>query len=380
MPRLPHVALLVETSRSYGRGVLQGVRRYLSERGPWSVYLETRALESQAPPWLRGWKGQGILTRTGSAAVARLVRASRAPAVELRTRRYDPRLPWVGVDNRALGRMVADHLIDRGFRSFGLLALDSEDFFRERCDNFRGTLRERGLPCSVRDGAPRARWETQQKELARWLRGLPKPAGVMACTDQLGFWLLDACVRAGLSVPEEVAVVGVENDEALCAMARPPLSSVALNTERIGYEAAQLLDRMMRGGRVRRTAIQIEPIGVVTRQSSDVIAVGDPRLAAALRRIREGACDGIGVVDVLRAAPLSRSTLERGFRRLLGRSPHDELLRVRLDHARRLLAETDLKLAAVASRSGFPHVQHFCTAFKSAFGKTPGRYRSSVRG
>jgi len=380
MSRLPHVALLVETSRSYGRGVLQGVRRYLSERGPWSVYLETRALESQAPPWLRGWKGQGILTRTGGAAVARLVRAARVPAVELRTRRYDPRLPWVGVDNRALGRMVADHLIDRGFRSFGLLALDSEDFFRERCDNFRGTLRERGLPCVVRDGAPRARWETQQKELVRWLRALPKPVGVMACTDQLGFWLLDACVRAGLSSPEEVAVVGVENDEALCAMARPPLSSVALNTERIGYEAAQLLDRMMRGGRVRRTAIQIEPLGVVTRQSSDVVAVDDPRLASALRRIRERACEGIGVEDVLRGAPLSRSTLERGFRRLLGRSPHDELLRVRLDQARRLLAETDLKLAAVASRSGFPHVQHLCASFKSAYGKTPGRYRSSVRG
>lgn len=380
MARLPHVALLVETSRSYGRGLLRGVRRYLSEQGPWSVYLETRALESEAPPWLRGWKGQGILTRTGSAAVARQVRAARVPAVELRTRRYDPRLPWAGVDNRALGRLVADHLTERGFRSFGLLALDTEDFFRERCDNFRATLRERGLPCVVRDGAEHPRWETQQKDLARWLRALPKPVGIMACTDQLGFWLLDACVRAGLSVPEEVAVVGVENDEALCAMARPPLSSVALNTERIGYEAAQLLGRMMRGARVRSTTIQIEPLGIVTRQSSDVVAVEDDRLARALRHIRERACEGIGVEDVLRAAPQSRSTLERGFRRLLGRSPHDELLRVKLGEARRLLAETDLKLAAVASRSGFPHVQHFCTAFKAAYGKTPGRYRSSVKG
>lgn len=379
MARLPHVALLVETSRSYGRGVLQGIRRWLSEHGPWSVYLEPRALESGAPPWLRGWKGQGILTRTGSAAVARLVRAARVPAVELRTRRYDPRMPWVGVDNRALGRLVADHLLERGFRSFGLLALDTEDFFRERCENFLGTLRERGLPCVVRDGAPRARWETQQRELERWLRALPKPVGVMACTDQLGFWLLDACVRAGLSSPEEVAVVGVENDEALCSMARPPLSSVALNTERIGVEAAALLDRMMRGRRVPRTAIQIEPLGIVTRQSSDVVAVSDDRLARALRTIRERACEGIGVEDVVRATPLSRSSLERGFRKLLGRSPHDELLRVRLDRARRLLAETDLKLAAVASRSGFPHVQHLCASFKAAYGKTPGSYRRSVR-
>ena len=380
MARLPHVALLVETSRSYGRGVLQGIRRYLAEQGPWSVYLEPRALESQAPPWLRGWKGQGILTRTGSAAVARLVRAAKVPAVELRTRRYDPRLPWVGVDNRALGRLVADHLIDRGFRSFALLALDTEDFFLERCDNFRGTLRERGLPCVVRDGALHDRWETQQKELVRWLRALPKPVGIMACTDQLGCWLLDACVRTGLSVPEEVAVVGVENDEALCAMARPPLSSVALNTGRIGFEAAELLARLMRGKPVRQKKIQIEPLGIVTRQSSDVVAVEDPRLARALRHIRERACEGIGVEDVLLAAPLSRSTLERGFRRLLGRSPHDELLRVRLAEARRLLTETDLKLTAVASRSGFPHVQHLCTSFKTAYGNTPGRYRRSVKG
>lgn len=382
MARLPRVALLIETSRSYGRDVLRGVRRYLQEHGPWSVYLETRALESQAPPWLRGWKGDGILARTGSAALARRIRATAVPVVELRSRRFNPRVPWVGVDNRALGATVADHLLERGFRRFGLLALDTEDFFRERCANFVSTLRSRGFPCVVFRAPPRAerpeRWEAQQRDLARWLRRLPKPAGVMACTDQLGFWLLDAAARAGIPVPEQVAVVGVENDEALCAMARPPLSSVALDTERIGYEAARMLDRLMRGRAVRERLVRVEPLGVVARQSSDVVAVDDARLARALRVIREQACRGIGVEDVLRAAPMSRSSLERGLRALLGRSPHDELVRVRLDHARRLLIDTDLKLAAVAQRSGFRHVQGFCTAFKAAYGKTAGRYRRST--
>lgn len=384
MARLPRVALLIETSRSYGRGVLAGVRRYLNEHGPWSAYLETRALESQAPPWLRGWKGDGILARTGSAALARQLRATSVPVVELRSRRNNPRVPWVGVDNAALGAMVAEHLLDRGFRRFGLLALDTEDFFRERCADFTATLRAKGHSCDVLQAGRRAerpeRWESQQRALVRWLRRLPKPAGIMACTDQLGFWLLDACVRAGLSVPEEVAVVGVENDEALCAMARPPLSSVALNTERIGYEAARLLDRMMRGRSVPQRQIRVEPLGVVVRQSSDVVAVGDPRLAQALRHIREHACEGIGVDEVLRAVPMSRSSLERGFRALLGRSPHDELGRVRIDAARRLLAETDLKLSAVAERAGFRHVQGFCTSFKAATGRTPGRYRRLSRG
>lgn len=376
MARLPRVALLIETSRSYGRGVLQGVRRWLSEHGPWSVYLETRALESEAPPWLKGWTGDGILVRTGGAALARAVRSARVPAVELRSRRFNPRVPWIGVDNRALGAMVAEHLLERGFRSFGLLALDTEDFFRERCANFVSTLRQRGCPCVVLDVPSRvAAWEVQQRGLVRWLRRLPKPAGIMACTDQLGFWLLDAAVRAGISVPEEVAVVGVENDEALCAMSRPPMSSVSLPTERVGYEAAGLLARLMRGRPVPRTTL-LAPEGVVTRQSSDVVAVADDRLARALRHIRERACDGISVDDVLRAAPVSRSTLERGLRRLLGRSPHNEIRRVRLDRARRLLRETDLKLSAVASKCGFRHVQGFCTAFKDAFGKTPGRFRS----
>jgi len=379
MARLRHVALLIETSRSYGRDVLKGVRRWMSEQGPWSVYLETRSLESQAPPWLRGWKGDGILVRTGTAALARQVRATSVPVVELRSRRWNPRVPWVGIDNRALGERVAEHLLDRGFRQFGLLALDSEEFFRERCGNFVATLRRRRLPCDVLpapSGAEHpARWETQQRELVRWLRRLPKPAGVMACTDQLGFWLLDACARAGISVPEEIAVVGVENDEALCAMSRPPLSSVALNTERVGYEAARMLDRLMRGRRPPSPVLHVEPLGVVARQSSDVIAVEDPRLAVALRRLREEAARGIGVEDVLRGVPVSRSTLERGFRTLLGRSPHEELVRIRLELARRLLLETDLKLSAVAARSGFHHVQQFCTSFKDAFGQTAGRYR-----
>jgi LacI family transcriptional regulator len=379
MPRLPRVALLIETSRSYGREVLRGIRRYGSEHGPWSVYLETRALESEAPPWLRGWDGDGILVRTGTAALARQVRATSVPVVELRTRRYHPRVPWVGVDNRALGEMVAEHLLERGFRQFGLLALDTEEFFRERCENFVSTLRRRGLPCVVRRAPPRAehpsRWEAQQRELAAWLRRLPKPAGVMACTDQLGFWLLDACARAGIPVPEQLAVVGVENDEALCSMARPPMSSVALNTERIGYEAAAMLDRLMRGRALRTAVLHVEPLGVVARQSSDVVAVEDGRLARALRFLREHAGERIGVGDAARAASVSRSTLERGVRRLLGRSPHDELVRLRLDRAQRLLRETDLKLSVVAQRAGFRHPQRFSAVFKETFGRTPGKYR-----
>lgn len=379
MVRLPHVALLIETSRSYGRGVLRGVRRFIAEHEPWSVYLETRALESQAPAWLQSWRGNGILTRTGSKAQARAVLNARVPAVELRTARFTPSVPFVGVDNRKVGEMVVEHLLERGFRRFGLYALDSEDFFRERCANFVDSLAERGFACDIYAAPPHAErpahWERQQDELTRWVRGLAKPVGVMACTDQLGFWLLDACKRAGASVPEELAVLGVENDESLCTMATPGLSSVALDTQRTGFVAAELLARLMRGKRRSAAPTLIEPLGIVTRQSSDVVAVEDELLAQALRYIREHACEGINVDDVLRTTPVSRSKLERDLRKLLGRSPNAEIRRVQLREVQRLLLETDLNLTAIAGRTGFAHVQYLCESFKKLFGQTPGEWR-----
>ncbi|MHB8901503.1 MAG: XylR family transcriptional regulator, partial [Thermoguttaceae bacterium] len=316
MPRqVPHVALLIETSRSYGRGLLRGVRRYLAEHGPWSVFMELRALDSATPLWLNKWRGDGILTRTGTRSLADAVRRAKVPVVELRSPRLNPAAPWVGVDNHAMGKIVADHLMQRGFRHFGVYEIGTEIYFDERRTNFIDTVSAAGCTCSTYnpDGASEnpVAWEKHQEDLARWVSGLPKPVGIMACTDQLGFFLLEACVRAGIAVPEEVAVVGVENEESLCMMAVPTLSSVHFNAERVGYEAASVLNRMMRGEQPPREPILIEPLGVVVRGSSDAMAIEDRQIALAVRFIREHACDGISVCDVVRHVPLSRSGLER---------------------------------------------------------------------
>jgi LacI family transcriptional regulator len=201
----------------------------------------------------------------------------------------------------------------------------------------------------------------------------------MACTDQLGFWLLDACRRAGVAVPEEVAVVGVENEESLCAVANPPLSSMRLNAEQAGYEAAAVLDGMMRGRKPPRQRTLLEPLGIVTRQSSDVVAIEDEELAAAVRFIREHACEGITVDDVLGAVAVSRSTLERGLRRVLGRSPNVEIRRVQLNRVQQLLIETDLPLSVIAARAGFRHLPYMCEAFKKQYGRPPGAYRAAAK-
>lgn len=378
-----HVALLIETSRSYGRDILRGIHRWMHEHEPWSVYLELRALDSAVPRWLKTWKGDGIIARTASAEMAKTIAATRVPGVELRASKLSHGLPFVGVDNRQMGRLVADHFLASGLSRFAVFDLDTEAYFEERRDDFLAALAAAGHVCETYrvagQGERPADWERQQAAIASWVAELPKPVGILACTDQLGFWLLDACRRAGVAVPEEVAVVAAENDETLCTMASPPLSSVAYDGERIGYEAAALLDRLMRGEPSPAAPMLIPPKGLVVRQSSDVVAVEDPQVAAALRYIREHACHGIGVIDVVKHAGLSRTLLERRMREAIGRTPGEEIQRVKFGEVRRLLDSTDLALAAIAARSGFEHPQYMAEAFKKHFGMTPGRYREGRR-
>ncbi|MEM7394126.1 MAG: DNA-binding transcriptional regulator, partial [Verrucomicrobiota bacterium] len=356
---IPHVALLIETSRSYSRGLLSGIRTYVAEHGPWSIFMESRALDSAAPPWLKNWQGHGILTRTGSQSVANQIRATGLPAVELRATRLRHDFPFVGVDNSTVGSLIAEHFMDRGYRHFGCYALRSESFFEQRCDNFIETLSEHGFDCAVYEARGQqerpSRWEQEQTRLSRWIEKLSKPVGLMACTDQMGFWMLDACKRSGFSIPEDVAVVGVENDESLCEMSTPPLSSLAFRSQTIGYHAARLLDDLIHG-RGRAPAETLFPPGdVVTRQSSDGIALDDRRMADALRFIRTEAFGSIDVSTVARAVGLSRSSLERRMREAIGRSPKAEIQRVRFKRVTELLIDTDLTLADIAERVGFEH-------------------------
>ncbi|PQO35148.1 XylR family transcriptional regulator [Blastopirellula marina] len=379
----PHVALLIETSRTYGRELLHGVRQYVAEHGPWSLLVESRSLETPPPPWLPAWQGSGILTRSGSQKMADAVARAKLPTVELRSTRLKHNFPFIGVDNRSLGKLVAEHFLSRGFRNFAVYQLGAEEYFQQRCENFVQTVAEHGFAASRYH--PRNRreqpteWEQAQQELTDWVNQLPKPVGVMACTDQLGFWLLDACRRCGAIVPEEVAVVGVENDASLCSMASTPLSSVELNGAAIGYRAAELLNHLMRGGKPPQDPILVQPLGIVTRQSSDIVAIDDPELAAAILYMRENACDGASVSDVLRAVAISRSSLERGLRKLLGRSPNQELLRLKLNRAEELLTHTDLTLTAIAERCGFRRTQHLAESFRELYGMPPGQYRRERR-
>ena len=327
--------------------------------GPWSVYLGERGRGDRPPDWLAKWDGDGIIARIENRSIARALEGMRVPVVDLSAAGLLPRAPVVTTDNAAIARLAVQHFTERGFRHFGYCgeARFAWSVARGKC--FSLFARTHGHTCAIytRPGS-RVNSDEEVDAIARWLRRLPKPAAVFACYDACGQRVLDACRRAGLAVPEEVAVLGVDNDELLCALSPPPLSSICLNTPRTGWQAAALLARMMGGEKVPAETQRVPPLSVVTRQSTDVLAVGDPPVARALHYIRAHACDGLGVSDVLRHCLMARRTLEARLKALLGRTPREEIARVQLGRVKELLAGTDLALAEIAGRAGFRHTEY----------------------
>jgi LacI family transcriptional regulator len=383
MARRPHVALMIETAGAYGRNLLQGITRYQRMHRTWSIFLERRELDSVPPRWLETWQGDGVLTRWSSPRVVELLAEVRAPVVDLSGRRELFGPPRIHCDDRAIGRLAAEHFLQLGLRAFGFCGFSGESWSIRRREGFTAALTRAGLRCQVYESA----WhglggqplEEEQQPIESWLASLPKPVGVMASNDMRGLEILDACRSASLKVPEHVAVMGVDDDTLLCGLCDPPLSSVLPNAEQIGYEAAALLDLLMEGDRARFKERLIPPLGIATRLSTDVLAVEDTAFALALRFIHEHACHGITVEDVLQYVPLSRMSLERRFRKYLGRSPHAEIRTVQLARAKQLLTETEHPIHRIAQLVGFEHTEYFNVIFKREVGQPPGRFRAEAR-
>lgn len=379
-PGQRQVALLIETSNAYARGLLQGVVHYIREHQPWSFHLMEQGRGDDPPAWLENWSGDGLIARIETPRIARAVIRAGVPAVDMSAARLVPALPWVETDDQQIARLAAEHLLERGFKNFGYCGDDRFNWSLWREKHFTATIADAGHAVhSYRPRVAASDVAAEAAELRRWLRDLPKPVGIMSCYDIRGQQVLDACRSERLAVPAEVAVIGVDNDELLCDLASPPLSSVIPNAHRAGYEAAALLDRLMAGKRVPASAHLISPRGIAKRQSTDVLAVDDREVARAVQFIREHACEGIQVGDITRAVPLSRRVLEQRFQRLLGRTPHEEILHTRLARVKQLLTETELPLYAIAERTGFEHVEYLSVVFKRETKTTPTRWRAEAQ-
>jgi LacI family transcriptional regulator len=379
----PRVLLLIETSRAYGRGIVEGIARYSLENGPWSIQFEDRGLEPSPPAWLREWRGQGIIARTISMKLAKMLAETKLPVVELHG---DRRIGTAEItcDDRAMGRMAVEHLLNCGLRQFAFFTYGNAWWTETHGRGFCEALQEQGYDCHVYQPPPTAEravpvWhERQRPRLSKWLRSLPRPIGIYTAGDLHAVRLLDVCQELNIVVPEEIAILSLGNDPVICETVRPTLSSLDLDARRIGYEAASLLDQKM-AGKKSRGVLYTPPSHVAVRQSTGLMIIPDAELVQAIQYIREQACRGIDVSHVAKAVGISRSVLERRFKEHLHRTPKAEMMRVRLERARSLLIQTDKLSKQIAHLCGFASVVYFTKAFRHKMGMTPAAYRRSQR-
>jgi LacI family transcriptional regulator len=378
------VALLIESSRAYARELIRGIARFNQERAHWRVEFTPRGLDDPPPAWLNAWKGDGILARINDRRMANALSKKGVPVVDLRRRLRSKSVPMVGPDDAVVTELVVEHFRQRGFQSLAFVGLPvgTHRAMDTRAEHFRRFVEQAGEKyrrLNVKTITRGDRWETQCQQISRWIQRLTRPCAIMACNDDLGLQVLDVCRRAGIGVPDEIAVAGVGNDECLCDLALPALTSVDLNPRKIGYEAAALLDRMMDGRSVPDRETVVAPAGIVARMSSDVVATEDARVAQAVLFIRRHACDGVQVADVLRHVCVSRASLEPRFKRILGRTLHQEIQRVRLSRVQELLAATDMPIKQIAREAGFRYPEYMMRVFRRATGQTLNECRKANR-
>ncbi len=381
MPNSKKVAVVVPW-HGYGRNILLGVSKFVHEHPEWVLHL----IESDSPVLaedIRQWNPDGIISGLLDTPTGVAEYRYKRPWVSVLVQPDDPDAVFVTVDEDGIGRMAADYYLDRRFMNFGFIGNSEQEFSVQRAEAFEFALQEKGFTCSTLlyptkvHGDKREQIRVDRRK-AKWLAALPKPVAIFACDDWEAFQFIQFCRQHGVRVPEEVAVLGVGNDELLCNISNPPMSSIRSPEERIGYDAATLLNRILNGDVVEKKCF-LPSGGLVSRQSSDVMQVGDPVVGKALAFIQEHIADPIKVEDLLKHVFISRTLLERKFRAELGRTPLVEIRRQRVLRARQLLADTSLSVADIAEACGFSSDIRLSTVFKELTGKSPSAFRKTVK-
>lgn len=370
-PSAKRVLLMITTQAAHTRRVLEGIADYIDHHSQWQNIL-VNLLDPQ-----RIGRGDvdGIISEVSNAAMAKALLATRVPTITVAGTPIDKGPPAVIVDNRAVGRMAGEHFADLGLRHVGYAPTPGTHYSWQREEGLRICARQRGLklwrcPDSVIHHPDR---------LPAWLQDLPNPIGLLAANDQLAQHVLNACHTAELKIPDQVALMGVDNETQFCRLADPPLTSIDHGTRRIGYEAARLLDQWMMSGKRPSQTVLVQPLGVVPRQSTQLLAVQVPQVARALQFIRNHDGEALKTQDVLAQVEISRRTLEIHFQNILGRTIHEEIMRVRMERAKTMLITSDKNILQIATACGFGFPSQFSHAFKREIGMPPQEFRKQYR-
>ncbi|MEM0968717.1 MAG: DNA-binding transcriptional regulator [Verrucomicrobiota bacterium] len=368
----PQVALLVETSLGSGREILRGIASFARQNGSWELFHAARGLDDPVPEWLENWEGHGIIARIQNEEIAIALKKMNVPIIDV-LGVCPTGFPLVHVDDEKIASRAAAHLWERGFQHFAYFGMKQENWSQRRQVAFRAATAKAASfhALEIGDHAP-AHFETTRL----WVSKLPKPAGIMVCSDQRGLLLLEACRAEGISIPEDIAIVGVDNDTTLCEVAAPSLSSVRGGHARVGFEAARLLNRWIQTGDSPEVGPHlVSPNEVITRSSTDSRAVNDPAIRNAMRHIRLHLAEPITNETIAAAVGLSRTRFQTRFRKATGLTVREFLTETRLKRATQLITSTDLTFADIAERTGFRHHEYLGYILKQKMGQTPSELR-----
>jgi LacI family transcriptional regulator len=358
---------------------VQGIVRYAAQHGHWSV-----AVSAESPivsfAGLRNWAGDGVVAMLNTPADAKLVAGLGIPAVNISGALDSTDVPRVTADNYAIGKQAAEHLLECGFRRFAYYGLRGVWYAQQRGEGFCDAIDAAGGACSIFLAPPTLGrhpvWAEVDQRVCKWLKSLAPPVGILASCDYRARLILEACNQLGLRVPDDLGLLGVDNDSIACELCDPMLSSVSRDSEREGYEAAALLDRLMAGHAPPRSDVLIPPTGVVRRRSTNIVAIDNTEVAAAVRYMCHHLNDPITTNDIVQRLGLSRRWLEQAFRRSLGHTPHTYLNFLRIRRARQLLVEEPkMALYVVARECGFSDTKRLRLAFMRFVGVVPSEYR-----
>ncbi|MDR0336156.1 MAG: DNA-binding transcriptional regulator [Planctomycetaceae bacterium] len=377
-----NVLILIETSRSFGRDLIQGITKYVSETRQWNHFLCDQFMAIRNTKSLKQWEGHGLIARVHDQNLKKFYDEFTGKKINLSADgKTSPR--YVCLDNEECGRMAANHFLQRGYRHFAFFSMGHTPWSQYRYECFRSALSAHGIDCQL---CPQARqkntymlptlwWKGLEYSVTAWIESLPKPVAIFCAYDNHAFYLVNLCNISGISVPENVAILGVDNDESLCLATAPPISSINPNAKQIGYEAAKLLDLMMNRQSLPPLPVVVPPAHIVTRQSTDIIAVDNPLLVKALQFIRTEISNRILVSDVARELNVSKGTLNNLFRRYLNCSPIEEILRVRMEWAKELLRDSSYSVASISNMLGYETPEYFSRAFSREVKMAPMKYR-----
>ncbi len=372
-PQVLRVGVIMSADIAYFRQIIQGVATFTAQSHDLSALLITPATD--APPDLSQWRLDGLIGLLTDSRRRRFNLPPALPAINVSAREQIPGVPLVTTDNVAIGRMAARYLIDLGFKHLAYAGYHDHWYSNQRLEGFVGRAAEAGIEPALFNQPNPPNWHDVLALLGGWLKSLPRPAAVACCNDLRARSVMEACRAIGLRIPQDIAVLGVDNDEVHCTIADPPLSSIDVNGREVGYRATKLMHAHLTAGEPLPERVWVEPIGVVTRQSSRLLGLDDPVVSEAMAFIHDHAQRGIGVEDVLDYLTVSRRSLERRFRQALGHTPAAAIRKAQVELACRLLVDTPLSLPRVAAGAGLGSDRVMRMLFQRELGVTPSQYR-----